>query len=66
MGTESADRQQQKYREFMTLLPLTIAIAGLGECEAGKHFSDGQMEARGTTIKQAYKVARQLIQEVVR
>ena len=33
MSTDSADRQQQKVREFMSLLPLTLAIAGLPECE---------------------------------
>ena len=28
MSTESAERQQQKVREFMSLLPVTLAIAG--------------------------------------
>ena len=46
MSTESPDRQQQKVREFMSLLPLTLAIAGLPDCEPGKHFNDGQMDAR--------------------
>jgi hypothetical protein len=62
---ESADRQQ-KAREFMSLLPLTLAIAGLPESEAGKLFNEGQMDARGTTLKAAYKVARQIIQDVVK
>lgn len=65
MGTEGADRQQQKYREFMGLLPLTIEIAGLTRAEHGKHFTADQMEARATTIRTAYKVARQIVQEVV-
>lgn len=67
MGTESVDRQlqQQKYREFMNLLPLTLAVAGLPSCEPGKYYNEGQMEARATTLRQAYKIARQIIQEVV-
>jgi len=66
MSTESAERQQQKVREFMSLLPLTLAIAGLPECEHGKHFNEGQMDARATTLKAAYKIARQIIVDVVK
>jgi hypothetical protein len=66
MSTESADRQQQKVREFMQLLPLTLALAGLAEASAGQHLSEGQMEARATTLRGAYKVARQLILDVVK
>ncbi len=67
MSTEnSADRQAQKYREFMSLLPLTVAIAGLPEAEAGKYFNEGQMENRATSLKTAYKIARQIIQDVVK
>lgn len=66
MSTEIPDRQQQKVREFMSLLPLTLAIAGLSEAEAGKYFNEGQMEARSTTIKTAYKMARQIVMDVVK
>jgi hypothetical protein len=66
MGTESGDRQQQKVREFMSLLPLTLEIAGLPKAEAGRHFNEGQMEARSTTIRTAYKVARQIVLEVAK
>jgi len=66
MGTESADRQQVKYREFMSLLPLTLAVAGLPQAEPGKYFTEGQMDARATSIRTAYKVARQIIQEIVK
>jgi hypothetical protein len=60
------ERQQQKAKEFMSLLPLTLAIAGLPECEPGKHFAESQLEARATSIRTAYKVARQLIVEVTK
>ncbi len=53
MSTESPDRQQQKVREFMSLLPLTLAIAGLPEAEAGKPFNESQLESRATTIRAA-------------
>jgi hypothetical protein len=63
---EPADRQQQKMREFMSLLPLTLAVAGLSEAPQGSHLSEGQMESRAMTIKAAYKVARQIILDVAK
>jgi hypothetical protein len=66
MGTEGADRQQVKVREFMSLLPLTLAVAGLPHAESGRHFNEGQMEARATTLRTAYKVARQIILEIAK
>ncbi len=66
MSTESPDKQQQKVREFMSLLPLTMAIAGLPDCEAGRHFNEGQMDARATTLKAAYKIARQVVLDIAK
>jgi len=66
MSNEAPDRQQQKVREFMRLLPLTLAIAGLPNSETGRPFNDGQMDSRATTIRAAYKVARQLLIDVAR
>jgi hypothetical protein len=66
MSNEAAERQQQKWREFMSLLPLTTALAGLPEVEPGRYFNDGQLEARATAIRAAYKIARQIIMEVVK
>jgi hypothetical protein len=60
------ERQQAKMREFMSLLPLTQAIAGLPHAEPGRHFNEGQMEVRANTLKLAFKIARQLIIEVSR
>ncbi len=65
MGTEGVDRQQQKVQEFLRLLPLTLAVAGLPETESGRHLTEGQMEARATSIRSAYKIARQIILDVV-
>ena len=66
MSAESADRQQQKMREFMSLLPLTLAIAGLPEAEHGKYFNEGQMDARATSLRAAFKVARQVILDIIK
>ena len=66
MGAEGVDKQQQKVQEFMRLLPLTLAVAGLSQAESGHHLNEGQMEARGITIKSAYKVARSIILDIVK
>ena len=66
MGTEGVDRQQQKVQEFLRLLPLTLAVAGLPAADSGRHLNEGQMEARATTIRTAYKIARQIILDVAK
>jgi hypothetical protein len=66
MSTDSTDRQQQKVTEFMRLLPLTLAVAGLPEAEPGRHLNEGQMEARATTLRAAYKVARQIVLDIAK
>ena len=66
MEAESVDRQQQRVQEFLRLLPLTLAVAGLGQSEGGRHLTEGQMEARATSIKGAYKIARQIILDIAK
>ncbi len=66
MGAEGVDRQQQKVREFMQLLPLTLEVAGLARAESGRHLTEGQMEARATSIRSAYKIARQIILDIAK
>jgi hypothetical protein len=60
----STDRQQQKLKEFMSLLPLTVEIAGLPPGDATKHFNEGQMEVRASSLKLAFKIARQMALEI--
>jgi hypothetical protein len=60
----SPDRQQAKLREFMSLLPLTIELAGLPHAEAGRYYNDGQLEVRANALRTAYKFARQLLIDV--
>jgi hypothetical protein len=66
MSTEQPDRQQQKVKEFMSLLPLTLAIAGLPDAESGRPLTEGQMDSRATSLRAAYKVARHMIMEIAR
>jgi hypothetical protein len=66
MSTDAADRQQIKVKEFMQLLPLTLAVAGLPGAGEGKYFNEGQMENRAANLKLAYKVARALILDIVK
>jgi hypothetical protein len=53
---------QQKYRQFLDLLPLTVSLAGLPPSET-RLFSEEQIEARGITIRAAYRVARTVAKE---
>jgi len=64
--TPESDSKQQRVTEFMRLLPLTLAVAGLHDAQPGQHFNEGQMEARATTLRAAYKVARQIIVDLVK
>lgn len=56
---------RRRYREFLELMPLTIAIAGLPESESPFNFSADQMEVRTNTLSTAFKLARQMVRDVV-
>jgi len=60
-----ASEQQRRYREFLDLMPLAIALAGLPASESGKYYSEQQIEARAFTVRHAYKQARHLTRELV-
>ena len=64
MSSEGAEKQQYKIKEFMNLLPVTLAVAGLPDGDPTRHFNEGQMEVRAITIRAAYKVARQLVLDI--
>lgn len=53
---------QQRYKQFLELLPLTLSLAGLPTSEHSKAYSEDQLEARAMTIKKAYRQARQVAQ----
>jgi hypothetical protein len=58
----SSNDLQQKYRQFLDLLPLTITLAGLPPSE-GRLFSEEQIEARAITVRLAYRVARSVAKD---
>lgn len=62
---EAEKSVQQKYQQFLQLLPLTLNIAGLPESDHGRYFNDDQMELRCNTIKLAYKQARRVAREAI-
>ena len=56
---------QRNYKEFLDLLPLTLALAGLPQSESGRYYTEEQIEARVFTIKHAYKAARTVTRECI-
>jgi hypothetical protein len=58
----NANALQQKYRQFLDLLPLTVALAGLPPSE-NRLFSEDQIEARAITVKAAFRVARNVAKD---
>jgi len=58
------DLKQARMKEFMTLLPLTIELAGLPKGAPGTLFNEGQMEARVISIRNAFRLARNMSREI--
>lgn len=61
----NTNETQRKYKEFMELLPLTLALAGLPVSEPGRYYGEEQIETRVFAIRHAYKAAKSLVREVV-
>jgi len=57
---------KRRYREFLDLLPLTVAIAGLPTSESNRSYTGEQMEARARVLANAFKLARQAVRESIR
>jgi len=57
--------QQRRYREFLDLMPLTLALAGLPRSEQGKYYTEEQIETRLFVMRHAFKAARSLAREMV-
>ena len=60
-----AQETQRRYKEFLDLMPLTLALAGLPQSERGKYYSEEQIESRLFVMRHAYKAARTLARELV-
>jgi hypothetical protein len=63
-ASQSSD-VQRRYKEFLDLLPLTLAIAGLPESERGRYYTEEQIETRLSSIRHAWRAARQVARECV-
>ena len=57
---------KRRYKEFLDLLPLTIAIAGLPDNPGPRSYTSDQMEARAQVLQSAFKIARQAVREAVK
>ncbi len=57
---------KRRYREFLELLPLTTAIAGLPDNSTGRSLTHEQMQARADVLVTAFKMARQSVRDAVR
>jgi hypothetical protein len=60
----NVQQQQLRQKEFMSILPLTIELAGLAKVEPGRHLTPEQMELRANTLRNAYKLARQMLLDI--
>jgi len=57
---------KRRYREFLDLLPLTLAIAGLSASEGTRNFTSEQMENRAQIVLNAFRVARQTARDALK
>ncbi|HVC97912.1 MAG TPA: hypothetical protein VND64_29850 [Pirellulales bacterium] len=57
---------KRRYREFLDLLPLTVAIAGLSSNTSNRSLTAEQMEARAQALANAFKLARQITRESIK
>ena len=64
-GSAQSSDLARRYKEFMELLPLTLALAGLPTSDSGRYYTEDQIETRVFAIKHAYKAAKGLVREIV-
>ena len=65
MSTDD-ENAKRRYREFLDLMPLTTAIAGLAPNPGPRSFSQEQMEARAQVLTAAFKLARRAVREAIK
>lgn len=66
MSNSDEESAKRRYKEFLDLLPFTLAIAGLPENPGPRSYTSDQMEARAQVLQSAFKVARQTVREIVK
>jgi hypothetical protein len=65
MSTDD-DALKRRYREFMELLPLTLALAGLSNNEGNRQFTSEQLDLRTQAVVNSFRYARQAVREAVK
>ncbi len=66
VSTNDEEAVKRRYREFLDLLPLTIAIAGLPQSEGNRNYTSEQLETRAQVLSNAFKLAKQTAREALR
>ncbi|HEX5444409.1 MAG TPA: hypothetical protein VFW87_11290 [Pirellulales bacterium] len=66
MSSVDDEALKRRYREFLDLMPLTVAIAGLPENNSQRSFTTEQMEGRAQVLATAFKIARQTVREAIK
>jgi len=66
MSTVEEEALKRRYKEFLDLMPMTLAIAGLAENPGPRSYSTDQMEARAQVLQSAFKIARQAAREAIK
>ena len=56
---------KRRYREFLDLMPLTLALAGLSPADGQRNFTSEQIELRALVVANAFKVARHAARDAV-
>jgi hypothetical protein len=56
--------KSNRMKEFMSLLPLTVEIAGLPRATPERLFNSDQMEGRILAIRTAYRLARAMVKDI--
>ncbi|MBX3411425.1 MAG: hypothetical protein KF708_01815 [Pirellulales bacterium] len=57
---------KRRYREFLDLMPLTLAIAGLPPSEGMRHYTTEQLQARAQIVTNAFRIARQTVRDSIK
>jgi hypothetical protein len=66
MSTDEAEALKRRYREFLDLMPLTLALAGLAHSEGKRNFTAEELEYRGQVLLNSFKVARHVARDAIR
>jgi hypothetical protein len=58
------EARNQRIKEFLQILPLTVEIAGLPPGDPNRFNTPDQMEVRANLLRTAYRIARNMLKDV--